>query len=143
MSAKVRVGVLNRLLFYSCSVCLLAIGCSPPQGANQEQAQKTNQQQPAQPQSQAAQSQDEEVQMGQEVFNELKAKGEIIESSPLYDQLRPISDAIACRSASGLASSSERSSTAMRCPLSLRVSIGRSAPDRVGQRSAPLLHSAA
>jgi predicted Zn-dependent protease len=44
----------------------------------------------------AAQSsnQDEEVQMGQEVFNELKAKGEIIESSPLYDQLRPIADAI-------------------------------------------------
>ena len=33
--------------------------------------------------------------MGQEVFSELKAKGEIIESSPLYDQLRPISDAIA------------------------------------------------
>jgi predicted Zn-dependent protease len=41
-----------------------------------------------------ARSQDEEVQMGQEVFNELKAKGEIIESSPLYDQLKPIADAI-------------------------------------------------
>jgi predicted Zn-dependent protease len=40
------------------------------------------------------QSQDEEVQMGQEAFNELKAKGEIVESSPLYDQLRPIADAI-------------------------------------------------
>ena len=40
------------------------------------------------------QSQDEELQMGQEVFKELKAKGEIIESSPLYDQLRPIADAI-------------------------------------------------
>src|SRR5271168_3900695 len=40
------------------------------------------------------QNQDEEVQMGQEVFNELKAKGEIIESSPLYDQLKPITDAI-------------------------------------------------
>ena len=39
-------------------------------------------------------SQDEEVQMGNEVFNELKAKGEIIESSPLYDQLKPIADAI-------------------------------------------------
>jgi len=38
--------------------------------------------------------QDEEVQLGQEVFNELKAKGEIIESSPLYDNLRPIADAI-------------------------------------------------
>src|SRR6266436_1950568 len=42
----------------------------------------------------AGQNQDDELQMGQEVFNELKAKGEIIESSPLYDQLRPIADAI-------------------------------------------------
>jgi predicted Zn-dependent protease len=44
----------------------------------------------------AAQSsdQDEEVQLGQEVYNELKAKTEIIESSPLYDQLNPIADAI-------------------------------------------------
>jgi predicted Zn-dependent protease len=42
----------------------------------------------------AAQDQDDEVQIGQEVFNELKDKGEIIESSPLYDQLRPIADAI-------------------------------------------------
>jgi len=40
------------------------------------------------------QGQDEELQMGLEVFNELKAKGEIVESSPLYDQLRPIADAI-------------------------------------------------
>ncbi len=45
-------------------------------------------------QSTSEQSQDEEVQMGQEVFDQLKAKGEIIESSPLYDQLRPIADAI-------------------------------------------------
>jgi predicted Zn-dependent protease len=44
----------------------------------------------------AAQQQnpDDEVQMGQEVFNELKAKGEIVESSPLYDVLAPIADAI-------------------------------------------------
>jgi len=40
------------------------------------------------------QNQDEEMQLGQEVFNELKAKGEIIESSPLYDSLKPIADAI-------------------------------------------------
>jgi beta-barrel assembly-enhancing protease len=40
------------------------------------------------------QNQDEEVQMGQEVFDQLKAKGEIIESSPLYDQLKPFADAI-------------------------------------------------
>ena len=38
--------------------------------------------------------QDEEAQMGQEVFNELKTKGEIIESSPLYEHLKPIADAI-------------------------------------------------
>ena len=37
---------------------------------------------------------DDELQMGQEVFNELKAKGEIVESSPLYDQLKPVADAI-------------------------------------------------
>jgi beta-barrel assembly-enhancing protease len=43
---------------------------------------------------QPSQDQDEEVQMGQEVFDQLKAKGEIIESSPLYDQLKPIADAI-------------------------------------------------
>ena len=39
-------------------------------------------------------NQDEELEMGQEVFNELKAKGEIVASSPLYDYLRPIADAI-------------------------------------------------
>jgi len=32
--------------------------------------------------------------LGQEVFNELKAKGEIVEFSPLYDQLRPVADTI-------------------------------------------------
>jgi len=34
------------------------------------------------------------MQMGQQVFNQLKAKGEIIQSSPLYDTLTPIADAI-------------------------------------------------
>jgi predicted Zn-dependent protease len=38
--------------------------------------------------------QDVELQIGQEVFNELKAKGEIVESSPLYDSLRPVAEAI-------------------------------------------------
>ena len=32
--------------------------------------------------------------MGQEVYNELKGKAEIIESSPLYDSLRPFADSI-------------------------------------------------
>src|ERR1700719_2531255 len=39
-------------------------------------------------------SQDEEQQLGQEVFDELKQKGEIVESSPLYDTLRPSADVI-------------------------------------------------
>ncbi len=34
--------------------------------------------------------QDPELTIGEEVFNELKAKGEIIESSPLYDALMPV-----------------------------------------------------
>ena len=37
---------------------------------------------------------DDEQQIGQEVFNELKAKGEIVASSPLYDSLTPVADAI-------------------------------------------------
>ena len=84
-------------------ICLAIVGCSSRQTATQEQKQQGQaqpaQSQPAQAQApnlqaESQQSQDEEVQMGQEVFNELKAKGEIIESSPLYDQLKPIADAI-------------------------------------------------
>ena len=37
---------------------------------------------------------DQETELGLAVFNELKAKGEIVETSPLYDTLRPIADAI-------------------------------------------------
>jgi beta-barrel assembly-enhancing protease len=37
---------------------------------------------------------DDEQQIGQEVFNELKAKGEIVSSSPLYDVLNPITAAV-------------------------------------------------
>jgi len=37
---------------------------------------------------------DQETEIGREVFNELKAKGEIIESSPLYDVLLPIIEPI-------------------------------------------------
>jgi beta-barrel assembly-enhancing protease len=44
----------------------------------------------------AAQSQDQdvEVQLGQEIFNQLKSQGEIIKSSSLYDSLKPIAEAI-------------------------------------------------
>src|SRR5882762_5060287 len=37
-----------------------------------------------------AQAQDEELKIGEEMFNQHKAKGEIIESSPLYDVLLPV-----------------------------------------------------
>ena len=79
-------------------VCMVIVGCSPQQRTPTQEQKQQGQSQPAQAQqvaNQQAQDQDEEVQMGQEVFNELKAKGEIIESSPLYDQLKPIVDPIA------------------------------------------------
>src|SRR6516165_6684389 len=93
------------LLHTYTAFCLAIIGCSPNQTATQEQKQQGQaqqaQSQPAQNRTpnqqvdnQQSQAQDEEVQMGQEVFSELRAKGEIIESSPLYDQLKPIADAI-------------------------------------------------
>ena len=98
--------VRSLLLHTYAMFCLAIVGCSSQQPATQEPNQqgqaKPAQSQPAQNQQmpnqqgegQQGQNQDEEVQMGQEVFNELKAKGEIIESSPLYDQLKPIADAI-------------------------------------------------
>jgi beta-barrel assembly-enhancing protease len=95
------------LFLHSSAVfCLAIIGCSSQQTTTQEQKQPgqvspaqsqpaPNHQMPSQQvEDQQGQNQDEEVQMGQEVFNELKAKGEIVESSPLYDQLKPIADAI-------------------------------------------------
>jgi beta-barrel assembly-enhancing protease len=39
-------------------------------------------------------AQDQEQQIGQEVFHELKLKGEIVSSSPLYEVLTPIADAV-------------------------------------------------
>jgi hypothetical protein len=38
---------------------------------------------------------DQETELGQEIFNQLKNNGEIIESSPLYETLGPIAEAIA------------------------------------------------
>src|SRR5271168_4650904 len=37
---------------------------------------------------------DQETELGQAVYNELRGKGEIVESSPLYGSLRPIAEAI-------------------------------------------------
>ena len=103
--ALIRSLLLNRYLLLQTwvVVCMAIVGCtSQQQTSTQEQKQQgqaqQEQSQPArtqQAENQQAQDQDEEVQMGQEVFNELKAKGEIIESSPLYDQLKPIVDPIA------------------------------------------------
>jgi len=77
-------------------LCFAAADCGPTQQQNQDpQPNQAQQQSPApQPVQPQQQDQDEEVQMGQEVFDSLKAKGEIVESSPLYDQLKPIADAI-------------------------------------------------
>jgi beta-barrel assembly-enhancing protease len=85
------------LLQASVVLCMAIVGCSPNQTATPEQKPQGQNQssQTQQVATQPAPDQDEEVQMGQEVFNELKAKGEIIESSPLYDQLKPIVDPIA------------------------------------------------
>jgi predicted Zn-dependent protease len=41
-----------------------------------------------------AQAEDAELQIGRETFNELKKRGEIIKSSPLYDVLMPVIDPI-------------------------------------------------
>ena len=48
----------------------------------------------AAPAQDLGQDQDTEAQLGREVFDELKARAEIIESSPLYDVLKPIAEAI-------------------------------------------------
>jgi predicted Zn-dependent protease len=37
---------------------------------------------------------DQETELGQAAYNQLKQKGEIIESSPLYDSLKPVADPI-------------------------------------------------
>jgi hypothetical protein len=37
---------------------------------------------------------DQETELGQEMYKQLKAKGEIVETSPLYDALRPMADSI-------------------------------------------------
>jgi len=42
----------------------------------------------------ASEKPDPELEIGQETFNELKARGEIIESSPLYDYLLPVIEPI-------------------------------------------------
>ncbi len=35
---------------------------------------------------------DQETELGQQMYNELRAKGEMVETSPLYDTLKPLAD---------------------------------------------------
>ena len=78
------------------ALCLAGIACARTSSADPRSSSPT----PSAATQSSTQSadpgheQDEELQLGQEVFNELKAKGEVVESSPLYDQLQPIADAI-------------------------------------------------
>jgi hypothetical protein len=37
---------------------------------------------------------DQKTELGREMYDELKDKGEIVESSPLYESLKPITDSI-------------------------------------------------
>ena len=71
-------GPLRKGLLYAIAVALCLAGAENTRSALADQGP----------------NQDEELEIGQEIFNELKAKGEIVESSPLYDQLRPIAEAI-------------------------------------------------
>ena len=68
-------------------VYVVAVGCVVMVAAYLAGVGSTKAAGPAQ-----AADQDVELQLGQQMFDELKAKGEIVESSPLYDTLRPISD---------------------------------------------------
>jgi predicted Zn-dependent protease len=64
-----------------CAVAFMSGGAVPGASGGGQQGQQVQQ--------------DDELQVGEQIFTELKAKGEIVESSPLYDQLKPIADAVA------------------------------------------------
>jgi hypothetical protein len=63
---------------------------------------------------------DQETELGLAVYNELKAKGEIVETSPLYDTLRPIADAITRVAQSRYTHHSNSSSFTNPTPMRLR-----------------------
>src|SRR5215468_5044051 len=92
------IGFLRMTLLFAVgfALCLVGIGCAGDSTTASTTA--SGDQSQAQPMSSAPSAdqgdQDEELQMGQEVYNELKGKAEIIESSPLYDNLRPFADSI-------------------------------------------------
>jgi predicted Zn-dependent protease len=78
----------RKALVYALAATLCLAGARNLSAGQNDQGHKQQGQKQQQPKP------DEEMQMGQEVFNELKAKGEIVQSSPLYDVLNPIADAI-------------------------------------------------
>jgi beta-barrel assembly-enhancing protease len=90
----IRRRVLRASMVAYLALCGCTVSVNQPNQQGQDQHQQNQGAAIPQTQDQQAQSQDEELQIGQEVFDELKAKGEIVESSPLYDQLKPIADAI-------------------------------------------------
>jgi beta-barrel assembly-enhancing protease len=82
---------MNTSQLFRTSLLCVAVAALSLAGVGGSKARLTAQ--AAQAQTQKT-DQDDEVQMGQEVFDQLKAKGEIVQSSPLYDVLNPIADAI-------------------------------------------------
>jgi predicted Zn-dependent protease len=70
--------LVRKVLLHACAVALCLVGLESATIPSAAQASAP----------------DEELEMGQMVFNALKAKGEIVESSPLYDPLRSAAEAI-------------------------------------------------
>jgi hypothetical protein len=56
---------------------------------------------------------DQETELGDQMYKELKAKGEIVASSPLYDTLKPIADSISRAAQSRYFPSSSSSFTSL------------------------------
>lgn len=86
---------LFRAMFFigaALALCLAEAGCEVSSSTTSPPPQQ--QTQASAPTADQAGDADEELQMGQEVYNEEKQKFEIIESSPLYDNLRPFADSI-------------------------------------------------
>jgi len=88
------------LLLIAAAICLAVIGCDETSSADPSTASSTSPSNytstgvPTSTTTASNDKPDEESEMGQEVFNELKGKSEIVESSPLYDSLKPVAEAI-------------------------------------------------
>src|SRR5262245_19056517 len=84
------------LIGVAVALCLTGAGCEISSSTSSSEAPPSGQQQAQSTAPLADQTGDlhEELQMGQSVYNEDKQKVEIIESSPLYDHLRPFAYSI-------------------------------------------------